>query len=291
MGRYDRSRTLAALDPVADRTHIVRTMLELEFPWDMMRSLELALFRTFAVPTIGRLLDRTAEFTEHAQRRYDDTMLLLYHIWLGRPDGTEPERAAGVEQLNRIHGHYRISNDDFRYTLTTFVVIPIRWLRRFGWRSPSAVEVAAWTNVMRDMGAAMGITGMPESFDGFVALLDAYEAEHFAYEPGAERVARATLDLMVGWYPAPLRPALRAMVPALLDDPVLTAVGLPIPGPRRRRIAESGVRARARAVRILPGRPEHRPFRPDVRSYVDEPAVDQIGPAALLRRAPESVQQ
>jgi hypothetical protein len=282
---------MAELDPVADRTRIVRTMLEFEFPWDMMRSLELALFRTFAVPSIGRLLDRTAEFTDHAQRRYDDTMLLLYHIWVGRPDGTEPERAAGAEQLNLIHAHYRISNDDFRYTLATFVVIPIRWLRRFGWRSPSEVEVAAWTNVMRDMGTAMGITGMPESFDGFLSLLDDYEADHFAYEPGAERVARATLDLMVGWYPAPLRPALRAMVPALLDDPVLTAVGLPIPSARRRRIAETGVRARARAMRILPGRPAGRPFRPDVRSYIDEPPVDQIGPAALRRRAPESAQQ
>jgi hypothetical protein len=250
----------------------------------MMRSLELALFRTFAVPTIGQLLDRTREFADHPQRRYDDTLLLLGHIWVGHPDGTEAERVLGSKQLNHIHGHYRISNDDFRYTLATFAVVPIRWLRSYGWRVPSPVEVTAWTNVMRDMGEAMGIDGIPETFDDFADLLDKYEAEHFAYDPGAERVARATLEMMVGWYPRPVRPLLRAMVPALLDAPVLTAVGLPLPTPRRARIAAAAVRARGRAMRLLPARPESMPFKPDLRSYIDEPQVGEIGPDALLRR-------
>ena len=281
MRRYRRAAHIAQLDPVRDRTEIVRAMLQYEFPWDMMRSLELALFRTFAVPTIGNLLDRTGEFTEHAQKRYDDTMLLLYHVWIGRPDGTDAERAAGADHLNAIHGHYRISNDDFRYTLSTFVVIPVRWIRRYGWRQPTGVEVTAWTNVMRDMGAAMGIDDFPDTYDGFAELMDAYEREHFAYEPGTERVARATLELMVGWYPRPLRPLLRSAVPALLDEPVLTAVGFSHPSDRMRRAAESVVTARARAVRMLPGRPDRFPFEAKVRSYLDEPALHSIGPAKL----------
>jgi hypothetical protein len=288
MRRDARARQLAQLDPVTDRTKIVRTMLELEFPWDMMRSLELALFRTFAVPTIGRLLDHTGEFTERAQRRYDDTMLLLYHIWVGRPDGTQSERGVGAEHLNAIHGHYHIDNDDFRYTLSTFVVVPIRWLRRFGWRQPSATEVSAWTNVMRDMGTAMGIADIPDTFDDFAELMDAYEAEHFAYLPGSERVARATLELMVRWYPRPLRPLLRSTVPALLDEPVLLALGLPRPTPRLRRVAESVVLARAAAVRRLPARPDSRPFEPKVRSYADEPPVHRIGPERLVGQSPST---
>lgn len=269
------------MDPVTDRTQIVRKMVQFEFPWDMQRSLELALFRTFAVPSIGTLLDRTREFGDASQKRYDDTLLLLYHVWL---DDTADERRTATEHLNFIHGHYKIGNDDFRYTLSTFVVTPIRWLQRYGWRPLTYVEVTAWTNVMRDMGEMMGIHGMPETYEDFAALLDDYEATHFAHDPGNERVARATLDMMVGWYPRIARPMLRTLIPALLEPHVLTAVGLKIPGKRNQRFADWGVRTRARVVRHLPARSDRRPFEPKIPSYTVEPAVQELGPAALLRR-------
>ena len=281
MARFRRAQQIAGLDPDRDRIDIVRLMVQYEFPWDMQRSLELALFRTFAVPTIGRLLDRTREFGDRAQKRYDDTLLLLYHIWLG--DTVDERRAAG-EHLNFLHDHYRISNDDFRYTLATFVVVPIRWLRRYGWRPPSDVETAAWTNVMRDMGTAMRITDMPASFEEFCELLDKYEAEYFAYEPANERVARSTLEMMVGWYPRPARPVMRALVPGLLDEPVLRAVGLELPRARTRRVADAAMRGRARAVRRMPARRDGRPFEPRIRTYSTEPPTQQLGPSGLLRR-------
>jgi hypothetical protein len=162
--------------------------------------------------------------------------------------------------------------------------VPIRWLLRYGWRVPTGVEVSAWTNVMRDMGAMMRIADMPTTFEGFCSLLDEYEAAHFVYRPANERVARATLDMMVSWYPAPLRPAMRMLVPGLLDDRTLRAVGLPEPGRRIRTVAERAMRARAGAVRRLPARRDHRPFEPRIRSYTDEPATRQLGPAALVKR-------
>ena len=36
--------------------------------------------------------------------------------------------------MNRIHGQYQISNEDFLYTLSTFIFEPVRWIDRFGWR-------------------------------------------------------------------------------------------------------------------------------------------------------------
>jgi hypothetical protein len=48
-----------------------------DFPWDVTRSLELALFRTFASPRIAGVLHATGEFERRAQRRYDDTDLIL----------------------------------------------------------------------------------------------------------------------------------------------------------------------------------------------------------------------
>jgi len=285
MGRYTRARHLARLDPVADRVEIGRALVQYEFPWDMLRSLELALFRTFAVPSIGALLDRTSEFADHPQRRYDDTVLLLYRLWL---DDTAEQRRDAGEHLNFIHGHYRISNEDFRYTLSTFVVVPIRWLQRYGWRPLTTVEVDGWTNLMRDMGAAMRIEDMPETFDEFADLMDGYEAERFRYAAANARVARATVELMASWYPVPLRRLVRAATVAMLDEHVARAVGLEAAGPRARRWADRAVRLRARAVRLLPARPDGKPFEVNVRSYDSEPDLGALGPVALLRRAAQT---
>ena len=75
--RFARLAEIEALDPVVDHQRIVYLDACYEFPWDLTRSLELALFRTYAVPSVSRLLARTGEFTERAQKRYDDTELLI----------------------------------------------------------------------------------------------------------------------------------------------------------------------------------------------------------------------
>ena len=46
-------------------------------PGTCTRRMSFALFRTYAVPSIGRLLDETGEFRRAPQKRYDDTVLLL----------------------------------------------------------------------------------------------------------------------------------------------------------------------------------------------------------------------
>ena len=51
------------LDPVRDHLRIVYLDACFEFPFDVTRSLEFAFFRTFAVPSIARLLASTGEFT------------------------------------------------------------------------------------------------------------------------------------------------------------------------------------------------------------------------------------
>ena len=57
------------LDPVADHKRIVHLHVCYEFPFDTTRSLEFALFRTFAVPSIAALLHSTGEFERRPQRR------------------------------------------------------------------------------------------------------------------------------------------------------------------------------------------------------------------------------
>jgi len=248
-----------------DRHTIARLMSEYEFPWDITRALELALFRTYAVPSIGALLYRTGKFVDRAQLRYDDTTLLLAEIW--RDGADSPRGRSAVARLNQIHGRYRISNDDFRYTLATFVVQPIRWLREFGWRPPSPAEVTAWTEAMRAMGDGMGITELPADFQQFSAYLDDYERRRFRYRPANAAVAAATIELMASWFPRLVRPLVRRGATALLDEPLLDALGLAHPPVALRRLARSSLRLRALLIRLGPPRPDGRPSVLRSRSY------------------------
>ena len=71
---------ILGLDPETDHTEIVYLVTFHEFPFDIAHSLEFALFRTFAARNIGKLLDRSGEFARGAQKRYDDTDLILSEI-------------------------------------------------------------------------------------------------------------------------------------------------------------------------------------------------------------------
>ena len=55
-------RTIERLDPERDHQRIVHLSFGYEFPWDSIRALEIALYRTYCVPSISALLDRTGEF-------------------------------------------------------------------------------------------------------------------------------------------------------------------------------------------------------------------------------------
>ena len=56
------------------------------FPWDTNRALELALLKTFCLPSISALLQRTGEFEQRPRKRYDDTGLMLAELVRLGPD-------------------------------------------------------------------------------------------------------------------------------------------------------------------------------------------------------------
>lgn len=79
-------RQISRLDPDTDYHEIYGISSSYEFPWDTMQALGFALYRTYAVPSIGQLLGQTGEFTERAQKRYDDTVLILDAVGEHGPD-------------------------------------------------------------------------------------------------------------------------------------------------------------------------------------------------------------
>jgi hypothetical protein len=272
-------RRIDELDVETDYAEIARITAQHEFPWDVSQALSFALFRTFAVPSIGGLLARTGEFTDRPQKRYDDTVLLLDAI-LQHGFG-DPRGRAALRRMNQMHGAYGISNDDLLYTLSTFVVMPKRWLADYGWRPLTAKEADAATRYYVDLGTHMGIKGLPSTYQEFEAFLDDYEATHFGYDEGARRVADATLDLLAGFPPNHLLPKalVRKASFALMDEPLLDAFRYPRPSPALRRLARAGLRARAAVVRRKAPRlaPLLAQDLPQVRSYPTGFEVEDLG--------------
>ncbi|MFT4087518.1 MAG: oxygenase MpaB family protein [Gordonia sp. (in: high G+C Gram-positive bacteria)] len=274
MFRTDRNR---GLDPRTDYAQIYRNLALLDFPWDFNQALSFALFRTYAVPSIGALLSDTGGFDD-TQKRYDDTGLLLERP-LACGFSTQEGRSA-IRRINQMHHAYDISNDDMRYVLSTFVVVPRRWIDDYGWRPLTGDEVRASVEYYRELGRHMNIKDVPADYDGFAELMDSYEAEHFAFDVGGRRVADMTLGLLAGFYPSPMRPALRLFSRALMDPPLLDAFAYDEPPAWVRTAARGGMKARARLVALMPPRRRPKYFEGSsrMRTYREGEAVtEQLG--------------
>lgn len=268
------------LDPVQDCERIVYLSSCYEFPFDNARALEFALFRTFAVPSIGELLDATGEFKKRAQRRYDDTDLLISTFVEG--GFSSPQGLAAIRRMNQLHGRFNISQRDYLYVLSTFMVEPCRWNARFGWRPFSEHERVALFSFWSQVGRLMNIHDIPSSYEEIEAFNVAYEQEHFAYTPAARRVALATRELLVQWrVPAPLRPLARQAIHAMLDDPLREAFGLPRAPAQLYAIIERTMKARAWALAHLAPERSFPVLRTELEhpSYPNGYAVEALGPA------------
>ncbi|WP_181807305.1 oxygenase MpaB family protein [Streptomyces shenzhenensis] len=276
MGRYRRLRRIRHMDPRQDFEQIYRWITHYEFPRDYLHGTSIAFLRDYGVPRISQLLDRTQEFERAGQKRYDDTVLLAYEMVREGMD-SEHGRAA-ARHLNRIHGRYRIPDEDFRYVLATTVVGPKRWIDRYGWRRLSEQETESLALVGRRTGEMMGISGVPDTYAAFEQLHDDYERDMFAYDPANRRVAAATLRIMASWYPAPLRRAATRAALAVLDEPLLKALGFPPQPLWLRTFVHRALRTRAALIRLLPGRPERFPRTPRPRTYPFGWTLDDLGP-------------
>lgn len=251
-GRYGWVRRIEELDAERDCHTIHRITAGYEFPWDYQRALEFALFRTYCVPTISALLEKTGEFANRPQKRYDDTALLMAEML---EHGYDSERGReSLRTVNRMHARYDISNDDMLYVLSTFVYEPIDWIDAYGWRRLLPKERLATFHFYKQVGIRMGIKEIPESYTEFAKFKLDYEERTFHYTEDNHRVGTYTLELFCSWFPKALHPAVRRAVYALMDDRMARAFGFPAGSRTIQRLAVTGLRVKARAVRFMPTR-------------------------------------
>ncbi|GAB3251469.1 oxygenase MpaB family protein [Nocardioides dilutus] len=280
-GRFDNLAEIRTLDPYddADRDRIVTLTARHDFPWDFDQGTAIAFLRDYGVPSIARLLDRTQQFEGDGIKRYDDTLIFQEEAVA---DGIESPRAkAAVDRLNRIHGHYKIPNDEFQYVLATTLVGPVRWIERYGWRRLDPVEIVALTRFTTRFGELMNITGLPDTYDGYLQLLVDYEREHFRLDPANTRVTEATIRIGRQTAPWLLRPLFRRVTIALMDEPLREALGMPRQPRALVAAVDLGLRARAKALRFLES-PRVAPYERHHPTYPGGYRLDQIGPSKML---------
>ncbi|GIE93347.1 oxygenase MpaB family protein [Paractinoplanes rishiriensis] len=282
--RYATLRRIQALDPARDYLAIYQTMLRFEFPWDLRFGINLAFNRSFAMPPVAALLVGTGELTERTRKRIDDTGILMYEIVLNGFD--HPRGRAALRRVNQIHRPYRdVPGDEYLYVLACAVVIPLRWLDRYGWRQPCCHEREATYRFFRELGRRMHITGIPESADDLHSWFEAYD-RRLVPDDNAAAIERATRMHLRKRLPL----LTDALIGAVYDDRFRAAAKVARPPWRVRAGLHAALRARARWLRHL-GRPRRTGlFEGGVittATYPDGYEIAELGPASALPDRPD----
>ena len=236
---YTTRKSFASMT-LTDAFHIQQNIAELEFPFIFQKALQFALFRTYGIPTISKLLIQTSELTDPATatKRYVDTEVLITEFTAHHP---KSERAIeAIARMNFIHSHYersgKISNDDLLYTLSLFALEPSRWIGRYEWRALEDFERCAIGTFWKATGDAMAIdySCLKSAREGWVdglQWLDEMEVWAEGYEKNSMvpdinnfKTAEQTTAMLLWYVPQWAKGYGKKIVCALMDHRLRTAM-------------------------------------------------------------------
>ncbi|KAL2354122.1 hypothetical protein BJ546DRAFT_95749 [Cryomyces antarcticus] len=220
-------------------------LMELEFPFTTEKALQFALFRTYGIPSISKLLIQTKQLSEKAfaSKRYADTEVLIAEFIGHAPSS---DRACSAKaRMNYIHSVYqkagKISNDDMLYTLSLFATEPAGWIHRYEWRDLTDMERCAFGVFWKSIGDAMEIdySVLPSSksgwmdglqwFDEILAWSRNYEEKYMVPDLYNKKTADETTAILLYSVPEALKPLGRNFVSALMDERLRAAMIYPAP--------------------------------------------------------------
>ncbi|NET72813.1 MAG: DUF2236 domain-containing protein [Sphaerospermopsis sp. SIO1G2] len=277
LNRYKNLKLIQQLDPKSEHDQICYLMFGYEFPWDITKSLEVALMRTYCIPSISKLLNKTGEFIHRPQKRYDDTSIIITEIlkW-----GYDSQRgAAALQKMNSIHRRFQIANSDFLYVLSTFIYEPIRWNQRFGWRLMCENERLGNFYFWCEVGKRMDIKNIPDNYTEFEQYNLEYEKTNFVYSEDNRKVGEATRDLFISWFPKWMSKPLKPITYTFLDNQILDAFGFEHPAPILRQTVESILKTRAKLLKFFPAKNQSAFFTDHpTRTYPQGYKISNLGP-------------
>ncbi len=277
-GRHADLRRIQELDPEVDFDEILRLTARYEFPWDYVQGTGIAFMRDYGIPSIAALLDRTREFEDHGTKRYDDTILI----------GEEATaRGDRLPALARRTAPAQPDPRPLRHPERRARVRPRHHDRRPGaldllLRLAPARPARAGRRGQGDhpLRRADGHHGPAHDVRRLPALLVDHERRHFAHTPAATRLAEASIRIARELAPPPLRPLVRRVTIAVMDEPLREALGMPRQPRWFVRAVHGGLRLRGRLLRLAPPRRAAYTHRPT--SYPTGYTLADLGPVDML---------
>jgi hypothetical protein len=277
--RRRRTAELAALDPEHDWQEIYQRLILWELPAEARFGFQLAFYRPLAVPRMAELLRSTGHMQFDTTRRAYDTGLVIHEIIYGGVDSERGRRM--VRLMNRLHDRPDIHAEDMTYLQCALMVVPTRFMDRYGWRTVTGAERYATWRFWNVLGERMNIASRPSSYDDAVALVDNYEPAHFAPSEAGALLTRAALDALTDRMPKPARPFAAQLTSALVGDPAVSrALGLPPPNVASMTLASSAAALRRVIQRGKAPTAEgwFTPGQPAGRVYPRGYQLDELGP-------------
>jgi hypothetical protein len=129
----------------------------------------------------------------------------------------------------------------------------------------------------------MEIQEIPTRYEAFEQFNRDYEARHFQYADPNKRVADATLQMFLNWFPSLIRPVLKPGASALLDEPMRSALGWPESASIMKSAIALGLRSRSAMAHWLPDRRTPDFFSDQRhRSYPKGYQLKDLGPPGML---------
>jgi len=217
-------------------------LAELEFPFTFSTSIFFALFKTYGIPSISKLLVATGELSDPitSSKRAADTGVLITEIVLNKPRSSRNLDA--IARMNWLHARYRkagkITDDDMLYTLSLFVLEPIRWTSRFEWRDLTDLETCALAVYWKHLGEVMDIPydKLPSSTTGWrdglqwleelEAWSKVYEDQHRVPDEHNKTLTRSTIEIALTNVPRAFHGLSLQFVAALLEPQLRQAMML-----------------------------------------------------------------
>lgn len=262
------------LDPVRDHEAIVKHLVVYSRSFDFVRSIEIALLKTFAIPAIAEILVNSGEFLNRTQKRYDDTDLLLSHFIEHGYSSKVGMQA--IRKINRMHARHPITNEQMLYVLATFVVEPILWMEKFTHRPLDSVEKEALFQFWLAVGKRMGIQDLFSSLTAAIAYHEAYEQKFMVYSPNNARLYHGVLPVVARMMPWPLSKLVAPLMTTLMSERLVRAFNLEPGSSWFKKLVRSILRLRASTARALPTPAVYRTLmrRP---TYPDGHDIKQLG--------------
>ncbi|KAK3937571.1 hypothetical protein QBC46DRAFT_319308 [Diplogelasinospora grovesii] len=225
---------------------IQKWLTEQEFPTAFHASLFLALLKTYAIPSISRVLIETGLLGSSdivkTSKRAADTSALMGNMVMAPPGSTRALEA--VARTNFLHRGYiragKITNDDMLYTLYVLAFDAVLWIERYEWRGLTDMELCAVGTFWKALGEDLGISyrDLPHERGWSDGLAWAEEMHAWSRKyvdrcvipsDSNEKLAGQSLDLIFSSTPRPFRAMFRGMACTYLGPKFQTAMRLPTP--------------------------------------------------------------